>query len=56
MNYIYIDLQKLSEDIASAAGSSSVSDDQDDKEADKDTKKKKNRCGVCRKKVGLTGM
>lgn len=37
------------------AGTSS-SDDQEDKDGDKDSKKKKNRCGVCRKKVGLTGM
>lgn len=48
-------LQKLSEDIASAAGPSTVTDDQDEKDGDKDTKKKKNRCGVCRKKLGLTG-
>lgn len=33
----------------------SISDDQDDKDGDQDSKKKKNRCGVCRKKVGLTG-
>jgi len=33
----------------------SISDDNDDKEGDKDSKKKKNRCAVCRKKVGLTG-
>jgi len=46
----------LAEDSASeSAGPSSISDDQEDKEGDKDSKKKKNRCGVCRKKVGLTG-
>lgn len=33
----------------------SISDDQDDKDGDQESKKKKNRCGVCRKKVGLTG-
>jgi len=33
----------------------SISDDNDDKDGDKDSKKKKNRCAVCRKKVGLTG-
>ena len=27
----------------------------DGKETDKESKKKKNRCAVCRKKVGLTG-
>ncbi|KAJ6638794.1 AN1-type zinc finger protein 6 [Pseudolycoriella hygida] len=34
----------------------SISDDNDDKDGDKDSKKKKNRCAVCRKKVGLTGI
>lgn len=29
--------------------------DQDGEEKDGDAKKKKNRCAVCRKKVGLTG-
>jgi len=46
--------QQLQPDTASTAGPS-VDDDQDDKDGDKDGKKKKNRCGVCRKKVGLTG-
>lgn len=42
-----------------AAEGSVSSGDTDDcfdgKETDKDPKKKKNRCAVCRKKVGLTG-
>ncbi|XP_055847835.1 AN1-type zinc finger protein 6 isoform X2 [Episyrphus balteatus] len=43
-------------DSATTAGpSTSTNDEQDDKEGDKDAKKKKNRCAVCRKKVGLTG-
>lgn len=29
--------------------------EQEDKDGDKDPKKKKNRCAMCRKKVGLTG-
>lgn len=49
----------LSEETApseSAGGPSSVGDEQEDKDGDdKDSKKKKNRCAVCRKKVGLTG-
>lgn len=44
---------------AAAAGPSAaapVSQQDDDKDGgDKDAKKKKNRCAVCRKKVGLTG-
>ncbi|KAL0271803.1 UNVERIFIED_CONTAM: hypothetical protein PYX00_008788 [Menopon gallinae] len=32
-----------------------VGDDDEQKDADKDSKKKKNRCAVCRKKLGLTG-
>lgn len=40
---------------ASASAGPSNNDDQDDKDGDKDAKKKKNRCAVCRKKVGLTG-
>lgn len=43
---------------AVAEGSSSsgdVDDSFDGKETDKESKKKKNRCAVCRKKVGLTG-
>lgn len=40
---------------ASCSGSSNNSADGDDKEGDKDSKKKKNRCVTCRKKVGLTG-
>lgn len=61
LNYYYNNFQcifffqKLQpEDSASSAGPS-ISDDQEDKDGDKDSKKKKNRCGVCRKKVGLTG-
>lgn len=42
-----------------AAEGSVSSGDADDcfdgKETDKESKKKKNRCAVCRKKVGLTG-
>lgn len=44
-----------SENVAATAGPSTSTNDQDDKEGDKDAKKKKNRCAVCRKKVGLTG-
>jgi len=42
---------------ASAEGSVSCDADDsfDSKETDKESKKKKNRCAVCRKKVGLTG-
>ena len=47
------------ENTSTAAGSSVSSGDLDDcfdgKETDKDGKKKKNRCALCRKKVGLTG-
>lgn len=35
--------------------SGDVDDCFDGKETDKDSKKKKNRCALCRKKVGLTG-
>lgn len=44
-----------------AAGSSSSAennpdlDESQDNKDDKDPKKKKNRCAMCRKKVGLTG-
>lgn len=51
-------LQKLPEASSSATSEiagTSISDDQEDKDGDKDSKKKKNRCGICRKKVGLTG-
>lgn len=49
-------MQKLTpESGSSEIAGTSISDDQDDKDGDKDSKKKKNRCGVCRKKVGLTG-
>lgn len=46
--------------VSSAAAEGSVSnceadDSFDGKETDKESKKKKNRCAVCRKKVGLTG-
>lgn len=46
--------------VSSGAAEGSVSSgDADDcfdgKETDKESKKKKNRCAVCRKKVGLTG-
>jgi len=39
----------------SLASSGDVDDSFDGKETDKESKKKKNRCAVCRKKVGLTG-
>jgi hypothetical protein len=39
----------------SSASSGDVDDSFDGKETDKESKKKKNRCAVCRKKVGLTG-
>ncbi|XP_043483377.1 AN1-type zinc finger protein 6 [Leptopilina heterotoma] len=38
-----------------SVSSGDVDDCFDGKETDKDSKKKKNRCAVCRKKVGLTG-
>jgi hypothetical protein len=43
--------------ISSIPGASSESPDykEGDKQDDKDKSKKKNRCAVCRKKVGLTG-
>ncbi|EDW66513.1 AN1-type zinc finger protein 6 isoform X1 [Drosophila novamexicana] len=37
------------------AAASACEQDDKDKEDDKDAKKMKNRCGECRKKVGLTG-
>lgn len=37
------------------AGPSTIENDDEDKGDDKDAKKKKNRCAICRKKVGLTG-
>ncbi|XP_018334035.1 AN1-type zinc finger protein 6 [Agrilus planipennis] len=40
---------------AAASGNSDVDSNPGDKDGDKDAKKKKNRCAVCRKKVGLTG-
>ncbi|KAJ8675390.1 hypothetical protein QAD02_011176 [Eretmocerus hayati] len=43
---------------AAAEGSISsgdIDDSYDGKDGDKDSKKKKNRCALCRKKVGLTG-
>jgi len=45
----------IKDSIAAAGPSTSTNNDQEDKEEDKDAKKKKNRCAVCRKKVGLTG-
>lgn len=42
--------------VAEGSVSSGDADDCfDGKETDKESKKKKNRCAVCRKKVGLTG-
>lgn len=44
--------------VAATEGSVSSGDTDecfDGKETDKESKKKKNRCAVCRKKVGLTG-
>ena len=40
----------------SSVSSGDVDDSFDGKDSDKEGKKKKNRCAVCRKKVGLTGM
>jgi AN1-type zinc finger protein 5/6 len=40
---------------SSTAGDTGVDSDRDAEGADKDGKKKKNRCATCRKKVGLTG-
>lgn len=42
---------------ASPSGSSDITtpDGGEEKDSDKDSKKKKNRCATCRKKVGLTG-
>jgi hypothetical protein len=39
----------------SSVSSGEVDDSFDGKDSDKESKKKKNRCAVCRKKVGLTG-
>lgn len=56
--------QKLPDEESSSSTTSSTlavgpstenSQEQDDKDSDKDPKKKKNRCAMCRKKVGLTG-
>lgn len=44
--------------LASSSNDSSLMDDgkkEDDDDDDKDKSKKKNRCAMCRKKVGLTG-
>lgn len=49
---------KLDNGLASSSNDSSLMDDgkkDDDDEDDKDKSKKKNRCAMCRKKVGLTG-
>lgn len=55
-------MQKLTNDESNPSSSSSVASvaaeaaaDQDGEDKDGDAKKKKNRCAVCRKKVGLTG-
>lgn len=40
---------------SSAADNSQDLDESQDNKDDKDVKKKKNRCAMCRKKVGLTG-
>jgi len=56
--HIETNKEKLPEASSSATteiAGTSISDDQEDKDGDKDSKKKKNRCGICRKKVGLTG-
>ncbi|XP_004930542.1 AN1-type zinc finger protein 6 isoform X1 [Bombyx mori] len=45
--------RKLEEE--SAAGTSAATSDNDADDKDTKDKKKKNRCAVCRKKVGLTG-
>lgn len=39
----------------SSVSSGDVDDSFEGKDSDKEGKKKKNRCAVCRKKVGLTG-
>jgi hypothetical protein len=39
----------------SSVSSGDVDDSFDGKDSDKEGKKKKNRCAICRKKVGLTG-
>lgn len=50
---VLLSLQKsLPDESADCAG---PSNQDDDKDGDKDAKKKKNRCVTCRKKVGLTG-
>lgn len=46
---------KESEGAECSTAISQNGDDDDQKDGDKDNKKKKNRCAVCRKKVGLTG-
>lgn len=49
-------LQKDSEGAECSTTVSVPSAEEDEqKDGDKDSKKKKNRCAVCRKKVGLTG-
>lgn len=46
----------VSNAVAEGSVSNGEADDSfDGKETDKESKKKKNRCAVCRKKVGLTG-
>ncbi|XP_044262593.1 AN1-type zinc finger protein 6 [Tribolium madens] len=40
---------------SSDVSSSELEQNGEEKDADKDAKKKKNRCATCRKKVGLTG-
>ena len=56
--YLLVLFKKLPvDDKENAAGpsASSTSNGQEDKDGEKDAKKTKNRCAVCRKKVGLTG-
>ncbi|XP_055380840.1 AN1-type zinc finger protein 5 [Condylostylus longicornis] len=43
------------DNVASTAGPSISTNEQEDKDDNKDGQKKKNRCVTCRKKVGLTG-
>lgn len=46
----------VSNAVAEGSVSNGEADDSfDGKETDKESKKKKNRCALCRKKVGLTG-
>jgi len=53
---IYYVLIQMDNGLACSSNDSSFMDDgKKDDDEDKDKSKKKNRCAMCRKKVGLTG-